>query len=153
MKSFADKRRTEREFVEGEWVYLRLQPYKQTSLALRKDFKLAPRFYGPFQILKRIRTVAYKLQLPSHSKIHLVFHVSLLKKKLGALTVPIVALPDVGTEGHILIKPVAVLEQRMVRKGNVAVTQVLVQWANSFPKDATWEEWTALKEKFPQFKP
>ncbi|XP_077223447.1 uncharacterized protein LOC143857059 [Tasmannia lanceolata] len=102
---------------------------------------------------QRIGAVAYKLQLPSHSKIHSVFHVSLLKRKIGDSVVPIVNLPEVGSEGQLLIEPVAILDRRIVRKGNVAVTQVLVQWANAVPEDATWEEWAALNEKFPDFHP
>lgn len=79
-------------------MYLRLQPYKQTSLAVRKTLKLSPRFYGPFEIMDRVGTVAYKLKMPSYSKIHPVFHVSLLKKKLGNDVVPQPSLPPVGGE-------------------------------------------------------
>lgn len=58
MKLQADKHRTKREFQEGDWVYLRLQPYQQKSVSMRKNLKLSPRFYGPFRILKKIGTVA-----------------------------------------------------------------------------------------------
>ena len=64
---------------------MRLQPYRQTS-SLRKNLKLAPRYYGPFKILRHIGAVAYKLDLPAESKIHPVFHVSLLKENLGKHT-------------------------------------------------------------------
>lgn len=77
MKFFADKRRTEREFVVGDWVYLKLQPYRQTSLALRRNLKLSSKYYGPYLILEKVGLVAYKLALPMQSKINLVFHVSL----------------------------------------------------------------------------
>ncbi len=42
MKTAYDQRRVEREFVIGDWVYLRLQTYWQNSLALRHSYKLSP---------------------------------------------------------------------------------------------------------------
>jgi hypothetical protein len=51
-------------FQEGDWVYLRLQPYRHKYLASRKNLKLSPQFFGPFQVLQKIGTVAYKLALP-----------------------------------------------------------------------------------------
>jgi transposase InsO family protein len=48
MKKYADLRRSEREFEVGQEVYLRLQPYRQTTVAHRRALKLSPRFYGPF---------------------------------------------------------------------------------------------------------
>jgi len=82
MKHQADKNHSEREFSVGELVYLKLQPYVQSSAAPRNNQKLAYRFFGPFQILARVGSVAYKLDLPSHSKIHPVIHVSQLKKHI-----------------------------------------------------------------------
>lgn len=66
MKQHSDQKRTEREFNEGDWVYLKLHPYCQQSLVKRPAHKLAPRFYGPFQIAARVGTVAYRLALPPH---------------------------------------------------------------------------------------
>jgi hypothetical protein len=80
---YANKNCTEREFQEGDWVYLRLQPYRQKFVAMWKNLKLSPWFFGPFKILQRIGSVAYKLDLPSSSQIHPVFHVACLKLKLG----------------------------------------------------------------------
>jgi hypothetical protein len=67
----------------GDSVHLRLQTFRQMSIAVRRNLKLSPRFYGPYRILERIGAVSYKLNLPPLSKIHPVFHVSLLKKLLG----------------------------------------------------------------------
>jgi hypothetical protein len=64
-------------------VFLRLQPYKETSLKSQGHHKLEPKFYGPYHIIKRIGSVAYKLALPTTSKIHLIFHVCCLKKVVG----------------------------------------------------------------------
>ena len=48
MKLYAGKHRQERSFEVGNWVFLRLQPFKQHSLQLNKVGKLAPKFFGPF---------------------------------------------------------------------------------------------------------
>ena len=59
MRWFTDKKRVERSLTVGEWVYLRLQPYKQFSVHHKKIGKLAPRYYGPFQVIQRIGEVSY----------------------------------------------------------------------------------------------
>lgn len=83
MKKFADRRRTERKFKTGDWVYLRLQPYRQLSVHnSKKQQKFRPKFYGPFEIWRRIGTVAYELNLPQGSQVHPFFHVSQLKRSL-----------------------------------------------------------------------
>jgi hypothetical protein len=83
MKHQADKHQTERHFAEGDWVYLKLHPYVQTSVADQGKRKLTLCFYGPFQVLQKVGKVAYKLDLSSTSRIHNVMHVSQLKKVLG----------------------------------------------------------------------
>lgn len=65
-------------------VYMKLQPYVQSSLAPRANQKLPFCYFGPFKILSRIGAVAYKLELPATSTIHLVFHLSQLKKALAS---------------------------------------------------------------------
>lgn len=79
IKQLADKHRSDRQFVIGDLIYLKLQPYRQQSLKSSLAHKLAPKFYGPFTVIDKIGAVSYKLALPTHSKIHNVFHVSQLK--------------------------------------------------------------------------
>jgi predicted methyltransferase len=82
MKQQADQGCSEHEFAEGKHVFLRLQTFKQTSLKSKHCYKLTPKIYGPYPILKRVGLVAYRSKFPSDSKLHHVFHVSCLKKVL-----------------------------------------------------------------------
>ena len=83
----------ERSFEVGGLVFLRLQPYKQSSLKKSGAEKLKPRFYGPYRIMSRVGEVAYELELPEGSKIHNVFNMSCLKKVVGQFINTLEELP------------------------------------------------------------
>lgn len=127
--------------------------YKQSSVQFKATFKLSPRFYGSYPVLQKIGAVAYKIALPPSSRIHPVFYVSLLKTKLGSQVVPQSLLPAVSEAGTIEPVPVAVLDRRLVKLKGRPATELLIQWSNSFPEDATWEFYSSLKSKFPTFEP
>ena len=78
MKQIYDKRHTDRELAVGDWVYLKLQSYRRNSVERRKNHMLSPRFFGPYRVLERIGIVAYHLELPQGSRVHPIFHISLL---------------------------------------------------------------------------
>jgi hypothetical protein len=101
MKQQVDQGLFERQFTEGDQVFLRLQPYKKTSLKAEHCHKLAPKFYGPYAMLKHVGQVTYQLALPSHSKLHPIFHVSCLKKVIGAKCQIQTNLPELAKEGSI----------------------------------------------------
>jgi hypothetical protein len=122
-------------------VFLKIQPYVQSSLARRSNQKLAFKFYGPFVVLQRIGSVAYKLDLPPHSSIHPMFHVSQLKKVVGSAISVSPVLPDELTTLQALEK---IKQQRMVNQGNHFVVQVLVKWSSSPESMAMWEELESL---------
>ena len=113
MKQQADQHHSERSFDVGDWVFLRLQPYKQMSLKqAKKDNKLSPKYYGPYKVLQKISTMAYKLELPASSRVHPVFHVSCLKKVIGEnLPIQTIFL-ELDEEGKIILEPEVVMETR-----------------------------------------
>lgn len=67
-------------------VFLKIRPYWQVSLRRKRNENLSPKVFGPYKIVERIGPVAYKLELPNSAVIHLVCHVSQLKKMFGQHT-------------------------------------------------------------------
>lgn len=121
-----------------DFVWLRLQPYQQSSVARRPSKKLAKLFFGPYKILKRIGVVAYRVELPDGSHIHPVFHVSQLK-------------PYVGSAGLPTLTPLVVVSSRVALQRGVPETQLLVQWKGLPPEATTWEPSGVFQESFPHF--
>jgi transposase InsO family protein len=146
MKQQADKTCSDCEFAEGDYVYLKLQPYIQSSIAPRSNHKLQFKYFGPFQILQRIGKVAYKLDLPSSTAIHPVIHVSQLKSAITSKHQVSTTLPS--TSVHLQI-PTKVLATRTITRGGSPVEQVQVQWSGFDDALATWEDATALHQQFP----
>jgi hypothetical protein len=151
MKKYVDQKRTERSFDIGDMVYLRMQPYRMASFSIRQSIKLTSKFYGPFRILEKVGTLAYKLLLPDGVNIHPVFHVSQLKKHLGSRAVPQADLPLVDDDGRIKTEPLQVLQTISLPRNNVLVTQWLIEWENLAPADASWEDANFIKKVFPLF--
>ncbi|XP_070052060.1 uncharacterized protein [Nicotiana tomentosiformis] len=101
---------------------------------------------------QKIGTVAYKLSLPSNITIHPTFHVSLLK--------PYYKVPDNITHPPVMDitspyypTPKSILDRRMIKNGNKAIAQVLVQWEQMPGDQTTWEDYHVLKTRFPAFLP
>lgn len=148
MKNNADKHRRELEIAVGSQVFLKLRPYRQTSVAKRFCQKLAAKYYGPFLVLERIGSVAYRLQLPPESKIHPVFHVSQLKPVLGqghsVSTLPVLSEES---EGFIL-QPEHLVSSRYDEEGHL---EVLVHWKGLPDHERSWLRVKDIKKEFPEF--
>lgn len=114
-------------------------------MALRANQKLAPRYYGPYEVVERIGQVAYKLKLPSDSVIHPVFHVSQLRKTIGDHRVTS-ELPAGGDTKEIM-EPKEVVGSRMVGDQR----EVLIAWKGLPTSEATWELYEQMLKQFPHF--
>ncbi|MGJ2631373.1 hypothetical protein ACR8J5_22370, partial [Salmonella enterica subsp. enterica serovar Paratyphi A] len=123
----ADKHRRALTFKEDEWVLLKFPKarlkYKsgKNPTGHQKYYaKLAKRYYGPFQVLKPINEMAYKLKLPSHWFIHNDFHVSLLKPYKGEPpTTPVIEDPPKFEGQEEVLQPESILrhEDKVLRSG------------------------------------
>jgi hypothetical protein len=131
-KSYADNRMRPLEFGIGKKVFLKVTPWKR-MLRFGMKGKLAPRYIGPFKVSRRIEPMAYKLALPpSLTKIHNVFHVSLLRK---AEVDPSQILPQVPLEIDedltVEVKPMKVLDYSEKELRSKRISTIKVLWRNS----------------------
>ncbi|XP_024155760.1 uncharacterized protein LOC112163713 [Rosa chinensis] len=149
-KSYADNRRKDLEFQKGDWVFLKLSPWKGV-VRFGKRGKLSPRYIGPFMIKERVGPVAYKLILPLRlSKIHDVFHVSLLRKYIADPAhvleeQPIRLKEDLTYEE----KPIQILDRREQVLRNKTIPLVKVLWSNHLVEEATWEPEDLMRRQYP----
>jgi hypothetical protein len=126
IKKQEDQGHFECQFFEGDQVFLRLQPYNKTSLKVEHCKKNSPNFYGPYIVLKSLGPVAYQLALPNHSNLHLVFHVSCLKKVIGTKCQNQTSLPKLDEEGSIWLHTQAVIYQHKHHLCQCTIKEVLV---------------------------
>lgn len=147
MKKQADKSRTPRTFKPGEEVFIKLQPYVQSSVARRANHKLAFKYFGPYSIIREINPVAYEVELPPDARIHPIFHVSQLRKVLRPGT-QASSVPPVITD--VPATPVKIIAQRWRRGSNGRRAQVQVQWSDPAAGDITWEDEQDLRRRFPE---
>jgi hypothetical protein len=136
--SYADTRRRELSFEVGDYVYLKVQPIRETKRFGVKG-KLAPRYIGPFQIQARRGEVAYQLSLPENlSTVHDVFHVSQLKKCLRVLEEQLPA-DDLEVQEDLMYieKPTQILEtaDRVTRRNTIRMCKV--KWGHHSEEEAT----------------
>jgi hypothetical protein len=113
---------------------------------------LAPKFYGPYQIIKCIGSVAYKLALPDTSKIHLVFHVSYLKKVVGQNCRVQTILSELDEYGSLWLQPEVIFNAREHRLCGRTIKEVLIKWKDTSPEDTTWEP-SAIPQQFSHLQP
>ncbi|GJY93010.1 putative reverse transcriptase domain-containing protein, partial [Tanacetum coccineum] len=126
-KSYADKRRKPLEFSVGDYVLLKVSPWKGVVCFGKKE-KLAPRFVGPLKIIKKVGLVAYWLDFPEElNGVHDTFHVSNLKKCLAdpTLQVPLDEIQE-DAKLNFMEEPVEILEQEVkkLNRSRIAIVKV-----------------------------
>ena len=116
-----------------------------------KQGKLSPRYIGPFKVLERVGTVAYRLPFPqSLSSVHEVFHVSMLQK----YTLDPTHIVDWGelvvdVDGTFEEGPVRIMDSReQVLHGKI-VRLVKVLWKHRGVEEATWEREDTVRANYP----
>ncbi|XP_054790272.1 DNA-directed RNA polymerase 2B, chloroplastic/mitochondrial-like [Prosopis cineraria] len=132
-------------------IYLRIQPYRQFSLPKRKCEKLSPRFFGLYQVVRKVGPVAYEFLLPPDAKIHPIFHVSMLHPAHGTpspFTPPPLPLLDTW---ELQLQPHSVLSHRWISSGSFNILEILVSWLGRPQDESTWEEYDLVRDQFPHF--
>ncbi|OIT33431.1 hypothetical protein A4A49_58896, partial [Nicotiana attenuata] len=115
IQSQANAHRSDRHFQAGDWVYVKLRRYRQSSLSTFPYHKLTSRYFGPYPIVEKIGVVAYKLLLPPEVLIHPTFHIS-QRKFCHEISAEIVHPPLVNLASHVCLTPEQVFERRLTRK-------------------------------------
>ncbi|GJR20955.1 putative reverse transcriptase domain-containing protein [Tanacetum coccineum] len=128
-KSYANKRRKPLEFSVGDYVLLKVSPWKDVVRFGRKG-KLAPRFVGPFEIVKKVGLVANRLDFPEElDDVHDTFHVN---AKLNFMEEPMENLERVF---------------KKLKRSRIAI--VKVRWNSKRGPEFTWEREDQMKLKYP----
>ncbi|KAJ7557366.1 hypothetical protein O6H91_05G123900 [Diphasiastrum complanatum] len=152
-KHYADLKRSPRDFKVDDWVYLRIPNHSKT-MRTGKHYKLSTRHCGPFQVIKKLGSLAYELDLQDKSTAHLVFHASWLKLSLHEGDI-------VGSVEHIThledlslsvpLEPEIVLRTRDKQLRNRSISECLIRWKGRTEGDDSWETVESVKKKFPSY--
>ncbi|GJX73003.1 putative reverse transcriptase domain-containing protein [Tanacetum coccineum] len=149
-KSYADKRRKPLEFSVGDYVLLKVSPWKGV-VRFGKKGKLTPRFVGPFEIIEKVDTMAYRLDLPKElNGFHDTFHVSNFKKCLAYPTLK-VPLDEIRVDAKLnfVEEPVEILEREFKKLKRSRIAIVKVWWNSKCGPEFTWEREDQMKLKYP----
>ncbi|WMV29664.1 hypothetical protein MTR67_023049, partial [Solanum verrucosum] len=112
--------------------------------------RLISRYIGPYRISKRASNIAYKLELRQElALVHLVFHISALKKCMGDPSL-IIPIEDVEIKDSLFDEeiPINILDRQVYKLRTKEVASVKVLWRNQFVEEATWEAEEDMKKRY-----
>ena len=124
---------------------------KRGVVRFGKRGKLSPRFIGPFEILERVGTVAYRLALPPNmTGVHEVFHVSMLRRYTpDPAHVVDWGEIEVDTDGTFEEGPVCIIDSRdqVLRRKTVRLVRVL--WQHRGVEESTLVREDTMRATYP----
>ena len=136
-KTYADTKRRAHSFKEGDFVLLATK-----NLRFREGVKkLHPKYIGPFEIIRMVGLNAAELQLPdNYSRLHKVFHVSLLQPyQDGGSFKPLPPPPSVDDDGAPWYKVEKILGHRTKHSGKRSLNEYLIKWRGYDSTHNSWE--------------
>ncbi|GJS27533.1 putative reverse transcriptase domain-containing protein [Tanacetum coccineum] len=149
-KSYADVRRKPLEFQVGDKVMLKVSPWKGV-IRFGKRGKLNPRYIGPFKVLAKVGTIAYRLELPHQlSKVHSTFHVSNLKKCLSdePLEIPLDEI-HIDDKLQFVEEPVEIMDREVKQLKQSRIPIIKVRWNSRRGPEFTWDREDQFRKKYP----
>nr|GEV48744.1 putative reverse transcriptase domain-containing protein [Tanacetum cinerariifolium] len=139
-KSYGDKRRKPLKFSVGDYVLLKVSPWKRV-VRFGKKGKLAPRLVGPFEIIEKVGPVVYRFDLPEELEgVHDTFHVSKLKKCLADQTLQL-SLDEIRVDDNLnfMEEPIEIMEREFKKLKWSRISIVKVQWNSKRGPEYMWE--------------
>ena len=124
----------------GDWALLRL--HHGYSIPSVPSSKLDQQFVGPFKVLEKVGRLAYRLDIPPHWKIHIVFTIAMLEPSLAPgsdpYQWPIPEQPEAVHADSEEYKVEKLLDKRIIKKGRGHSIQYLVRWLGYGPEHDQW---------------
>nr|GEW68480.1 putative reverse transcriptase domain-containing protein [Tanacetum cinerariifolium] len=147
-KSYADRRRKPLKFQYGDKVMLKVSSWKGV-IRFGKQGKLNPRYIGPFKVLAKVRTIAYRLKLIDQlSRVHSTFHVSNMKKRFSdePLAIPLDKI-QIDNKLNFIEKPVEIMDREVKHLNQSRILIVKVHWNYKRGPKFTWEREDQMQKK------
>ncbi|GJV94153.1 putative reverse transcriptase domain-containing protein [Tanacetum coccineum] len=139
-KSYANMRHKPLEFQAGDRVMLKVSPWKGV-IRFGNRGKLNPQYIGPFKILAKVGTIAYRLELPQQlSRVHSTFHISNQKKCLSNESLAIL-LDEIHIDDKLYFveELVEIMDREVRRLKQSCIPIIKVRWNSKRGTEFTWE--------------